>query len=208
MQPPEVLDENGHRLYRSSYRPGDTLVAPPYELHEDSPGLYSLHDPNLNFRVDKNVITILTSNASPGNKLPSPRSSKIGHMHRRHSRVVPFPEGDESRSNWLGVLGQLIAAVMFGKTKSSGLAVPFELSDFPKHMKFYLLEKTQTDLPRQRRVSVYLRESRGTTFESPFEFARHAMWLMDGKPERDGLHACLCIEEGPAKYLCSSWCST
>ena len=116
MQPPRLRDQND-RLYRSSYRLGDTQVAPPYELDEVRPGVYNLHHPSLRFRVDHNIITILDSDANPGANIPKPRNSRP--KERRdgitHSRAIPFPAGNESRDEWLHTLGELIAVVMFGK---------------------------------------------------------------------------------------------
>lgn len=123
MPSPLPRDEDG-LLYRCSYRPGDTAVAPPYELEEDPEEdengrrTYSLHGPNLHFRVDHSVIHILTSDANPGNNIPEPQTQVKTNGETVHSRPVPFPEDDKSRQLWLRKLGEYIAAVMFGKLRT------------------------------------------------------------------------------------------
>ncbi|KZV71038.1 hypothetical protein PENSPDRAFT_684908 [Peniophora sp. CONT] len=183
MPSPLPRNEDG-LLYRCSYRPGDTEVAAPYELEEDPEEdengrrTYSLHGPNLHFRVDHSVIHILTSDANPGNNIPQP-----------HTRARP--KDDKSREMWLRKLGEYIAAVMFGKLKNES-EKPFVLADFPDDIAFYLLEKTRSDKPGERRTDVYLRSQAGLVFATPHEFARHSMWLIDGQPESAQRTACLC----------------
>lgn len=88
---------------------------------------------------------------------------------------------------------------------------PFALTDFPDSMLFYLLESVNSNRPNRKDTNVYLRGTlraiqhlyvltafslvdSGVTFRTPLEFARHAMWLMDGAPPgEDGMRTvCLC----------------
>ena len=119
--------ENG-QLYRCSHRPGDTRVSPPYELEEVERNAYSLHREGLHFSVERNTITIHSTDASPANRLPPPLTLAKGR-HTIHSRVIPFREGDQSGRKWRETLGELIAVVMFGKTKDGVPFPPLSLSE-------------------------------------------------------------------------------
>ncbi|KZV71035.1 hypothetical protein PENSPDRAFT_650938 [Peniophora sp. CONT] len=194
MQSPLPRNEDG-LLYRCSYRPGDTDVVQPYVLEEDPEedenGLrtYSLHDPDLHFQVDHSVIHILASDANPGNNVPGPHTIVGRDGETVHSEVIPFPDGDIPREEWLQTLGEYIAAVMFGRLPNESER-PFVLANFPDNMAFYLLEKTRSD--GRRRTEVYLRSHETQAFATANEFARHSMWLMDGMPQSVQRTACLC----------------
>ncbi|KZV71037.1 hypothetical protein PENSPDRAFT_650939 [Peniophora sp. CONT] len=198
MQPPPLLNAN-RLLYRCSYRPEDSDVSLPYELdaHDNKHGLrsYDLRYPNPHFSVFDSVITIATTDARAGhNNAPLDHNKVTRGYETIDSKVVPFPEGDRSRQKWLREIGKYVAAVMFNKVEND-LDLPFVLYDFPRDMEFYMLEKTSPDKPNEKpRTDIYLRSYSGRVFRSPLEFARHAMWLMEGAPhdKERGLTACLC----------------
>ncbi|VDC00500.1 unnamed protein product [Peniophora sp. CBMAI 1063] len=172
-----------HRLQHTS---ADT--APPYELSKDRSGNYTLKCPA--FHVDGNVITILETDADPDNCIPDgnilPQGDDIVT-----SQMIPFAARDMTREDWLEQVGMLIAAVMFGIRKDEG-GKDFTLANFPDRYVFYLWEKTWDSGSKRPRTDVYLRASEELRFASPLEFARHAMWLMDGMPVRRGRPVCIC----------------
>ncbi|KZV62411.1 hypothetical protein PENSPDRAFT_658121 [Peniophora sp. CONT] len=185
-------------LYRCRVRPNDFQIREPYTLvqepsiYENGRLAYSCN--NDHFHVRESTIYIDASDASPDE--PQNRTTATKGFGTIHSQVIPVPEHDKTRQEWLSKIGELIAAVMFAKSPKNRHNRPFKLARFPDNMIFYRRAKTNSTKPETRqkpRSDVYLQNTSSSVYRTPQEFARHAMWLMDGKPhDAAGRTMCLC----------------
>ena len=111
--------ERAIHLYRCRLRPGDAQVPDPYVLvrdpNVDENGSLTYSCQTTNFHIVSSVIYIDSSDASPGTGAPRARTTAKQGRATIHSEPTVLPEHDKTRQEWLRKVGELIAAVMFGK---------------------------------------------------------------------------------------------
>ncbi|KAI0058743.1 hypothetical protein BV25DRAFT_1829728 [Artomyces pyxidatus] len=146
------------------------------------------------------LILITTTDASPG-RIPS------GTQQMRDSYQVQDLDSEGAR-HWRTIIGRHLAINLFLPT-SQRPDPNFVLDVFPQHYSLWLKKRTH-EVVRPRRGTSSASQSSSQQqdyflygskevirFGSPYEFVRHAEWLMKGKPYGpDGRPKCGC-----------KWCS-
>ncbi|KAI0315879.1 hypothetical protein OF83DRAFT_1129926 [Amylostereum chailletii] len=100
---------------------------------------------------------------------------KAGHTAKRLKR--------NAQSAWRRKVGRCVAAIMFGRRNRQKQPV-WEIAAWPAGYTFWVTPKVkiEKDGTLGERKDHYLYGSPAATFESPHEFAYHAVWLMRGMP--------------------------
>ncbi|KAI0027869.1 hypothetical protein K488DRAFT_74210 [Vararia minispora EC-137] len=175
-------------------------AAPPYALTFDH-ARHGHFGTFTHFRIEANRIFITASDgcadrqarAHPGDLVTSPATGR-----KVRSTLERLDFDSEESEKWRLSLGKFIGTIMFGKRNTAG-QYDWLLANFPDHYTLWV-RKTQHppiyNREKKPRQDIYLHGapvSVTNSFRSPEEFARHAMWLMDGQPrDEEGHTRCVC----------------